>query len=127
MKNNPLRSPPLVPPASRDQVEKFLKGLQQFRSKGVSLLSKGIRPEDEIEVKKYDQAAVKKYLDEMTAGMQQSIAQRIIMDILKSPMPDAGGQRKRTAKKKKDPKAKTARGYKSKRPPSKARKARKRK
>jgi hypothetical protein len=127
MKNNPLRSPPLVLPATPDQVEKFLKGLQQFRSRGFSLLSKGIRPEDEIEIKKYDQAAVKKYLDEMTTGMQQSIAQRIIMDILKSPMPDAGDQRKRTAKKKKDSKAKAARGHKSKRPPSKARKARKRK
>jgi hypothetical protein len=126
MKNNPLRSPPLVPPASRDQVEKFLKGLQRFRSRGFSPL-KEIRPEDEIEVKKYDQTAVKKYLDEITAGMQESIAQRIIMDILKSPIPDARDQRKRAAKKKKDPKAKPARGYKSKRSPSKARKARKRK
>jgi uncharacterized protein YciW len=126
MKNNVLRSPPLVPPASRDQVEKFLKGLQQFRSRGFSPRSKRIRPADEIEVKKYDQAAVKKYLDEMTAGMQQSIAQRIIMDILKSPMPDAGDQRKRTAKRKTS-KKKPARGYKSKRPSSKALKARKRK
>src|SRR4051794_12217981 len=105
MKNNPLRSPPLVPPASRDQVEKFLKGLQQFRSRAFSPRSKRIGPEDEIEVKKYDQAAVKKYLDEMTAGMQQRIAQRIIMDILKSPIPAAGDQRKQTAKKKTGSKA----------------------
>jgi hypothetical protein len=127
MKNNPLRSPPLVPPASRDQVEKFLKGLQQFRSKGFSPRPKDIRPQDEIEVKKYDQAAVKNYLDKMTAGMQQGIAQRIIMDILKSPMSDAGDKRKRTTKKtKKKTASKPARGSRSKRPPSKARKARKR-
>src|SRR5882757_9046812 len=121
MKNNPLSSPELGPPATRDQVEKFLKGLQQFRSKGFSPLSKRISPEDEIELKKYDQAAVKKFLDEMTVGTQQSIAQRIIMDILKPPMPDSGDQRKRATKKKKAAKAKSARGYGSKRPPSKTR------
>ena len=123
MKNNPLQSPPLVAPASREQVESFLKGLQQFRSRAFRPRSREIRPEDEIEIKKYDEAAVKKYLDEMTAGMQQGIAERIIMDILKSPMPDAGDRRKR---KKKDTRAKPARGYKSKRPPSRTRKARKR-
>lgn len=126
MKNNPLRSPPLVPPASRDQVRKFLKGLQQFRARGFDPRSKTVRPEDEIETKSYDQAAVKKYIDEMTAGMQQSIARRIITDILKSPMPDAGDLRKPAAKKKAS-KAKKTQGSKSKRPVSKAGKARKRK
>jgi len=123
MKNNPLSTPELGPPATRDQVEKFLKGLQQFRSRGFSPLSKRISPEDEIELKKYDQAAVKKFLDEMTVGKQESIAQRIIMDILKPPMSDTGDQRKRTTKKKKVSKAKSARGSKSKRAPSKTRPA----
>ena len=127
MKNNPLSSPELGPPATREEVEKFLKGFQQFRSRGFSPLSRRIRPEDEIELKRYDQAAVKKFLSEMTVGTQESIAQRLIMDILKPPMPDAGGRPKRTTKKKKASKAKPARGYTSKRPPSKARKARKRK
>ena len=123
MKNNPLLTPELGPPATRDQVEKFLKGLQQFRSRGFSPLSNRISPDDEIELKKYDQAAVKKFLDEMTVGMQESIAQRIIMDILKPPMSDTGDQRKRTTKKKKVSKARPARGSKSKRAPSKTRPA----
>jgi hypothetical protein len=121
MKNNTLSTPELGPPATRDQVERFLKGLQQFRSKGFSPLSKRVSPEDEIELKNYDQAAVKKFLDEMTVGMQESIAQRIIMDILKPPMSVTGDQRKRTRKKKKVSKAKPARGSKSKRAPSKTR------
>ena len=123
MKNNPLLTPELGPPATRDQVEKFLKGLQQFRSRGFSPLSNRISPDDEIELKKYDQAAVKRFLDEMTVGMQESIAQRIIMDILKPPMSVTGDQRKRTVKKKKVSKAKLARGSKSKRAPSKTRPA----
>ena len=133
MKNNPLSTPELGPPATRDQVEKFLKGLQQFRSRGFSPLSNRISPDDEIELKKYDQAAVKKFLDEMTVGMQESIAQRIIMDILKPPMSVTGDQRKRITKKKKVSKAKPARGSMSKRAPpktrlaSKKRKAKKRK
>lgn len=119
MKNNPLSTPELGPPATRDQVEKFLKGLQQFRSRGFSPLSRRISPEDEIELKKYDQAAVKKFLGEMTVGMQESIAQRIIMDVLKPPMSDTRDQRKRTTKAKKVSKAKPTRGSKSKRAPSK--------
>jgi hypothetical protein len=121
MKNNPLSSPELGPPATRDQVEKFLKELQEFRSRGFSPRSRRISPEDEIELKKYDQAAVKKFLDEMTVGMQESIAQRIIMDILKPPMPDARDQRRPTTKKKKASKAKPARGNRSERPASKTR------
>jgi hypothetical protein len=121
MKNNPLSSPELGPPASREEVEKFLRGLQQFRSRGFSPLSRRIRPDDEIELKKYDQAAVKKFLSELTVGMQESIAQRLIMDILKPPMPDTGGRPKRITKKKKASKAKPARGYKSKRTSSKKR------
>ena len=66
MKNNPLSTPELGPPATRDEVEKFLKGLQQFRSRGFSPLSKRISPEDEIDLKKYDQAALKKFLNEKT-------------------------------------------------------------
>src|SRR4051812_43027736 len=117
MKNNPLSTPELGPPATRDQVEKFLKGLQQFRSRGFSRRSKRVSPEDEIELKKYDQAALKKFLSEMTVGIRESIAQRIIMDILKPPMSVTGDQRKRTAKKKKVSKAKPARRSKSKRAP----------
>lgn len=133
MKNNPLSTPELGPPATRDQVEKFLKGLQQFRSRGFSPLSRRISPEDEIELKKYDQAAVKKFLGEMTVGTQESIAQRVIMDVLKPPMSDAGDQRKRTTKAKKASRKKPARRSKSKRAPSKTlpaskkRKAKKRK
>jgi hypothetical protein len=133
MKNNPLTTPELGPPATRDQIAKFLQGLQQFRSRGFSPLSKRLSPEDEIELKKYDQAGLKKFLDGMTVGMQESIAQRIIMDILKPPMSNTGDQRKRTTRKRKVSKAKPARGSKSKRAPSKTlraskkRKAKKRK
>ena len=106
MKNKPLSTPELGPPATRDQVEKFLKGLQQFRSRSFSPLSKRISPEDEIDLKKYDQAGLKKFLNEKTVGMQESIAQRIIMDILKPPMSDTGDQRKRITEKEKGSKAK---------------------
>jgi hypothetical protein len=123
MKNNPLSTPELGPPATREEVEKFLKGLQQFRSRGFSPLSRKVRPDDEIELKRYDQAAVKKFLSEMTVGEQESIAQRIIMDILKPPMPDVGGRRKPVTKKKKPSKAKAARGAGSRRAPSKKRPA----
>jgi hypothetical protein len=60
-------------------VERFLKGLQEFRSKGVTDV-----PFDEAEIKKYDASGVKTYLDKMTVGSQQAIARRIMMDILKS-------------------------------------------
>jgi hypothetical protein len=126
MKNKPLQSPPLAPPATRAQVEKFLKELQQFRAKGFAPLDE-VGPLDEVEVKKYDQAGVKDYLDKITAGMQQSIARRIMMDILKPPQPKERGQQKRITKKKKDSSTKSARGATSKRSPAKARKARKRK
>ena len=35
MKNRPLPSPHPVPPATRAEVDKFLKGLQRFRAKGI--------------------------------------------------------------------------------------------
>jgi hypothetical protein len=77
MKNRRLPSPSPLPPATRAEVDRFLKGLQQFRAKGQ-------RPFDEAEAKKYDEAGVKAYLDKMTVGSQQGIARRIMMDILKS-------------------------------------------
>lgn len=69
MRNRPVTSPPPVSPASRAQVDRFLRGLQEFR------------PQDD---KPVDEAAVKRYLDKMTVGSQQSIARRIMMDIMKS-------------------------------------------
>ena len=54
MKNKPLPSPQPVPPATRAQVDAFLKGLQRFRAKGD-------QPLDEAGVRKYDEAAVKAY------------------------------------------------------------------
>jgi hypothetical protein len=121
MKNRPLPSPPPVPPATRAEVVRFLKGLQQFRAKGR-------RPFDEAEVKKYDEAGVKAYLDKMTTGSQQGIARRIMMDILKS-SPSKGGEkpeRKRKPTRKKAPKAKSTRASKKKRSPAKKQKANRR-
>lgn len=109
MKNRPLTSPPPVPPATRAEVARFLKGLQQFRSKGK-------RPFDEAEVRKFDEAGVKAYLDKMTVGSQQAISRRIMMDILKS-SPATGsekpGRKKKPAAKK--AKAKPTRAPKKKR------------
>ncbi len=118
MKNKPLPSPPPVPPAARAQVDKFLKGLQEFRAKGD-------QPLDEAEVNKYDEAGVKAYLDKMTVGLQQGIARRIMMDILKS---HASKRRKepepkRKPTKKKPTKAKSKRASKKKRSPVKKKKA----
>ncbi len=89
MKNKPLRSPPPVPPATRAQVDKFLRGLHAFRAKGD-------RPFDEAEITEYDEAGAKVYLDRMTVGLQQGVARRIMMDILKSP----------AAKRRREPEAK---------------------
>src|SRR6266699_3063832 len=110
MKNKPLPSPPPVPPAARAQVDKFLKGLQEFRAKGDQPL---------------DEAEVKAYLDKMTVGLQQGIARRIMMDILKS---HASKRRKepepkRKPTKKKPTKAKSKRASKKKRSPVKKKKA----
>jgi hypothetical protein len=114
MKNKPLTSPSPVPPATRAEVERFLKGLQEYRAKGIDKTG----PPDEAEVRKYDEAGVKAYLDKMTVGSQQGIARRIMMDILKSPtadFPGRGGERKKgpTKKKKASPKAKSKRASKS--------------
>ena len=120
MKNKPLTSPPLVPPASRAEVDRFIKGLQEFRAKGE-------HPLDEDEVKKYDEAGVKAYLGKMTVESQEAIARRILMDIMKAP-PSKGEElerkRKPTKKKKTAPKAKSKRAPKKKR--SAAKKAGKR-
>jgi hypothetical protein len=57
MKNKPLSSPEPVSPATRAEVDAFLEGLQEFRAKGD-------QPLDEAEVKKYDEAGVKAYLED---------------------------------------------------------------
>ena len=125
MRNRPLPSPQPVLPATRAEVEKFLKGLQGFRAKGIN---KDV-PLDKAEVKKYDQAGVKAFLDSMTAGSQQAIARRIMMDIMKSPTKDAPDKPKRkpTKKRKTSPKAKSKRAPKKskvpKRPAVKKKKA----
>src|SRR5689334_16496677 len=103
MRNRPLSSPPPVPPATRAEVAKFLKGLQRFRAKG-------LQPLEEPSIKNFDEAGVKAYLDKMTVGEQQAISRRIMMDILKS-SPSAGAEtparkRKPTAKKPAKAKAK---------------------
>lgn len=107
MKNRPLSSPLPVPPATRAEVTKFLKELQQFRAKGH-------HPFTESEVKKFDEAGVKAYLDKMTAGSQQAISRRIMMDILKSSRSASGETPKRKRKpefKKAAEKAKTTRRH----------------
>lgn len=116
MKNKPLTSPPPVPPATEAEVDRFLKGLQEFRARGDF-------PLDEDEVKKYDEAGVKAYLGKMTVESQQAIARRIIMDLMKS-SPSKGREepqrkRKPTKKKKTAPKAKSKRAPKKKRSPAK--------
>lgn len=113
MKNRPLPSPPPVPPATRAEVDSFLKGLQQFRAKGR-------QPFDEAEIRKYDEAGVKAYLDKMTVGSQQGIARRIMMDIMKS----SPGKPERKGKPagKKAAKAKSTRTSKKKRPAVKKKK-----
>jgi hypothetical protein len=114
MKNKPLPSPSPVPPATRAEVDKFLKGLQEHRAKGIDKDA----PLEEAEVKKYDEASVKAYLDKMTVGSQQGVARRIMMDILKSPtkdVPGRTGERKKgpPKKKKASPKAKSKRASKT--------------
>lgn len=104
MRNRPLPAPQPVPPATRAAVERFLKGLQEFRAKDIREDARL----DEAKVKKYDEAGVKAFLDNMTAGSQQSIARRIMMDIMKSPTKKP--TRKRSTKKKKtSPKPKSKR------------------
>jgi hypothetical protein len=121
MKNKPLPSPPPVAAATRAQVNAFLKGLQQFRAKGIHRDA----PFDETEVKKYDEAGVKAYLDMMSVGSQQGIARRIMMDILKSPTSDRPDKPKPTKKpptkkKKTSPKTQSKRRTRKKRrPPAK--------
>ena len=127
MKNKPLSSPEPVPPATRAEVDAFLKGLQEFRAKGD-------QPLDEVEVKKYDEAGVKAYLDKMTVGSQQGVARRIMMDILKSPTKDLRGGKggstrkpsKKKPKKKISSKAGSKRASKKKRAPVKKKKANRR-
>jgi hypothetical protein len=117
MRNKPLPSPPPVAPATRAEVGRFLKGLQEFRAKSIDVET----PIDEADVKKYDEAGVKKYLDNMRGGSLQSIARRIMIDIMKSPVKGVSDKykRKRT-KKRPTKKKKTAPKAKSKRAPSKS-------
>jgi hypothetical protein len=108
MRNRPLSSPPPVPPATRSEVDQFLKGLQEFRAK---------------DGKAVDEAGIKQYLDKMTVGSQQAIARRIMMDILKAPLSKRDGakrKRKPSKKKKTSPKAESKRASKKSR--AKARK-----
>jgi hypothetical protein len=124
MKNKPLPSPQPAPPATRAQVDAFLKGLQRFRAKGD-------QPLDEAGVKRYDEAGVKTYLDKMSVVSQQGIARRIMMDILKSPTRDLPGGKsesprrppKKRPKKKASSKAGSKRASKKKRAPVKKKKA----
>jgi hypothetical protein len=117
MRNKPLPSPPPVPPATQSEVDRFLKGLQEFRAK---------------DGKAIDEAGIKSYLDKMTVGSQQAIGRRIMMDILKS-TPSKGRdepKRKRKPKKKKPTrktktlsKSESKRASKKKRSPAKKKKA----
>jgi hypothetical protein len=125
MRNRPLTSPPPSPPATRAEVDRFLKGLQEFRAKGEY-------PLDDAEVGKYDEAGVKAYLDKMTVGSQQAIARRIMMDLVNSPSykgreePERERKptkKKPTKKKKTSSKAKSKRAPKKKRSPAKKKKA----
>jgi hypothetical protein len=96
MRNRPLSSPSPVAPASREQVDKFLKGLQEFQAKGDNPI---------------DEAGVKAYLDKMTVGSQQGIARRIMMDIMKAPTREllkGKDERKRKPTKKKSKQKKTS-------------------
>jgi hypothetical protein len=116
MKNRPLPSPQPVLPATRAEVKKYLKGLQGFRAKG---LDKDV-PLDEAEVKKYDQAGVKAFLDNMTVGSQQAIARRIMMDIMKSPTKDVPDKSERKPTKKTSPKVKSKRASKKSKSPKRS-------
>jgi hypothetical protein len=119
MRNKPLPSPPPVPPATRAEVDRFLKGLQQFRAKdGESI----------------DEAGIKDFLDKMTVGSQQAIGRRIMMDILKSPPSERRDEperrrrqpkRRPTKKTKTSPKSKSNRASKKKRTPTKKKKKKK--
>ena len=68
-----LQSPPPIKPATREEVFEFLRGLQKFRRKG----------EEPINEK-----AIADYLAQQPLGTLQSIARRIMTDILKSPTAD---------------------------------------
>jgi hypothetical protein len=117
MRNRPLLSPPPVPPATRAKVDKFVKGLQEFRAK---------------DGKAIDEAGIKQFLDKMTVGEQQAIGRRIMMDILKSPPSERRDEperkrrqpkRKPTRKTKTSPKPESKRASKKKRSPVKKKKA----
>ena len=120
MKNRPLPSPQPVPPATRAEVDKFLRGLQAFRAKDIDIDED--TPFDEAEVKKYDEAGVKAFLDNMTVGSQQAIARRIMKDIMKSPTKDFPNKSKRkpTKKKKTSPKVKSKRAPKKSKAPKRS-------
>jgi hypothetical protein len=117
MRNRPLPSPPPVPPATRSEVDKFLKGLQEFRAK---------------DGKAIDEAGIKNYLNKMIVGSQQAIGQRIMMDILKSSPSNRRDEperkrkrpkRKPTEKTKTSPNSESRRASKRKRLPVKKKKA----
>ena len=70
MKFRQLSSPPPVKPATREEAFEFLRGLQEFRSRGD---------------KPIDEKAIRDYLHRQSVGSLQSLSSRILMDILKSP------------------------------------------
>lgn len=118
MKNRPLPSPPPTPPATRAEVHKFLRGLQEFRAK---------------DGKSIDEAGIKQFLGKMTVGSQQAIGRRIMMDIMKSPPSERRDEperkrrrpKRKPAKKKKtktSPKPESRRASKKKRSPVKKKK-----
>ena len=74
MKFRQLSSPPPVKPATREEAFEFLRGLQEFRSRGD---------------KPIDEKAIRDYLHRQSVGSLQSISSRILMDILKSPTADS--------------------------------------
>ena len=85
MRTKPLPSPPSVKPATRGQVFRFLRGLQEFRGK---------------DDKPPDEASIKDYLNRHSLGSLQGISSRIMMDILKSPTADVKPARPQKGKRK---------------------------
>jgi hypothetical protein len=64
MKTKPLPDAPLEEAAGTEQALDFVRGLQRRRA---------------------DKTAVKKYIDGFSLGTLQSVARRIMMDVLKAP------------------------------------------
>jgi hypothetical protein len=90
MKNKPLPASPIVEPATTEEALEFVRGLQKFRKK------------DDAPV---DESAVKEYVNQFSLGTLQSIARRVMMDIMKGPQrgasaPDKAAPSRNSAPKK---------------------------